>query len=157
MALAVSHTAFGETNAPTLEQRMKNIIIPTIEFRQANPIDVLSFLVEGASASEPDPNRLAPCIGQVITNQPIVADSYTIDIEDGTDLELRTLTFEYRRISLFEVLHRVTQELGLVFSLEDDKIEFFTKDGKRLVRRQIVKPASGAHVSPAADDPPAHP
>jgi hypothetical protein len=140
LALAVSNTAFGQTNAPTLEQRMKNIMIPTIEFRQANPIDVLHFLVEATSASEPDPNRPVPCIGRVITNQSVLADSYTFELEDGSDLELPALTLEYHRISLFEALHRVTEELGLIFRLQDDKIEFFTKDGKRIVRKQIVEP-----------------
>ena len=132
--------AYSQTNTG-IEQRMRDIIIPCIEFREANPIDVLEFLVEASIAADPE-NR---SLGLASTNTPAFKEYYTYDVEDGTRLELKPLTLEYRRISLLEALDRVTKDMGLTYRLENNTLQFFTQDGKRIVRNTSAENASNGH------------
>lgn len=131
---------YGQTNAG-IEQRMREIVIPCIEFREANPIDVLQFLVEASIAANPE-NR---SLGLASTDTPAFKEYYTYDVEDGTPLELKPLTLEYRRISLLEALDRVTKDMGLTYRLENNTLQFFTQDGKRIVRNTSAGKASSGH------------
>jgi len=130
----IATIAIAQTNSSAIVQRMKEIIIPSIEFRQANGVDVLHFLVESLNSSYPE-YRPSVSIGIIATNVPAVAQSYRYELEDGSNIELPALTLEYRRISLFEALNRVTEALGLTYEIEGDRILFSTTDGKRIIRK----------------------
>lgn len=132
--------ASGQTNAVTVEQRMRQVIVPSIEFRQASPIDVLHFLVEASTASDPDDGQ-SHGIGLIRTNAPSPAATVTYELEDGSVLDLPPLTVAYRRISLLDALDRVTSQIGLTYQFEGDRLVFRTKDGKRLVRKHILDSA----------------
>lgn len=54
LVLMLAAKVSGETNSVTIEQHMRQVIIPSIEFRQANPSDVLNFLIEASIASDPE-------------------------------------------------------------------------------------------------------
>ena len=110
---------------------MRDIIIPVIEFREANPMDVLQFLLEARNAADPETRSR----GLASTNPPAPREYYSYEADDGTPLELKPLTLEYRRISLLEALDRVTQDMGLTYRLETNTLQFFTQDGKRIVRK----------------------
>lgn len=127
----------GQTNAG-IEQRMRDIIIPCIEFREADPMDVLWFLLEAHNAADPETRSL----GLASTNTPAPRECYTYEIEDGMPFERKPLTLEYRRISLLEALDRVTKDMGLTYRFENDALQFFTRDGKRIVRKTIGEQAA---------------
>ena len=124
--------AYGQTDAD-FERKMKAIIIPSIEFRQANAIDILNFLVEATTAIDPD--KIS--IGLVDTNTPY----YTYEVEDGVPLEFHPLTLEYRRISMSDAFDQITKECGLTYRIENGTIIFYTPDGKRIIRKKHVEQA----------------
>ena len=124
--------AYGQTDAD-IERKMKAIIIPSIEFRQANAIDILNFLVEATTAIDPD--KIS--IGLVDTNTPY----YTYEVEDGVPLEFHPLTLEYRRISMSDAFDQITKECGLTYRIENGTINFYTPDGKRIIRKKHVEQA----------------
>ena len=128
--------ACGQTNM-TIEQKMRDIIIPSIEFRAADPIDVLQFLLEARTASDPD----IPSIGLLVTNPPATRMYYTYEVEDGSPLELHPLTLEYRHISLLDAFDRITKEMGVIYRFENDAPIFFTQEGKRIIRKKSVEQA----------------
>lgn len=140
LTLLAPLAVYGQTNAG-IEQRMREIIIPCIEFREANPIDVLHFLVEASIAADLG-NR---CLCLASTNAPAPREYYSFEADDGTSLELKPLTLEYRRISLLEALDRITKEIGLTYRLENDTLQFFTKDGIRIVWKRNIEPAAPEH------------
>ena len=141
-------TAYGQTNV-TIEQKMKSIIIPSIEFRQASATEVLEFLVEATTATNPDKYS----IFLIDTNTPTTREYYTYEIEDGTPLELHPLTLNYERISIYDAIDRVTKNVGLAYKVENDTVNFYTHDGKKIIRtkhvEQVVPPygAQGAAIT----------
>ena len=132
--LFVPLAAYGQANT-TIEQKMRDMIIPCVEFRGADPVDVLEFLIESCTASVPD----TPSLGLLSTNPPAARVQYTYEVEDGSPLELFPLTLEYRRISMAEALDRITKALGLTCRLEHGAPIFFTRDGKRIIRNIRVE------------------
>ena len=136
--------AYGQTDA-VIEQKMRSIIIPSIEFRQANAIDILNFLVEATTAIDPD--KIS--IGLVDTNTPY----YTYEVEDGVPLELHPLTLEYRRVSMYDAIDQITRECGLTYRIENGTINFYTSDGKRIIRKKHVEQAGPGYPSQGAGSP----
>ena len=126
--------AYGQTDK-SIEQKMKDIIIPSIEFREANPIDVLQFLLEAITASDPD----IPSVGLLATDPPATRVYYTYEVEGGSPPELHPITLEYRRISLAEAFDRITKEIGLTYRIENNSPVFYTIDGKRIIRTKHVE------------------
>jgi len=156
LALACAIQAEAQTNLVMMKERLSRIMIPSIEFREADAIDVLTFLCDASTSKPPYP---MPSIGLIITNAPpIVKQEYRYELEDGTDIRFPSLNMKFRRIPLIELIPLVTDKLGLNYTLDEAGIQFFTKDGRRLIRREKkVEPAGGAYVSPATGDPSAHP
>jgi len=134
MMAIMATTAIAQTNSSDIVQRMKEIIIPSIEFRNANGMDILLFLIEASNADIPD-HQPTTSIGLMITNAPAVAHIYKYELDDGSNIDIPVLTMEYRRISLFDALNRVTESLGMTYKIEGDQVSFFTKDGKRIIRK----------------------
>jgi len=127
---------YGQTNAG-VEQKMREIIIPSIEFREANPIDVLQFLLEASTASDPE----TPSLSLLSNTPPATREYYSFEVEDGTPLVLHPLTLEYRRISMADAFDRITKEIGLTYRIENNAPVFFTQDGKRIIRTKHVEQA----------------
>ena len=124
--------AYGQTDAD-IERKMKAIIIPSIEFRQANAIDVLNFLVEATTTVDPDNIS----IGLIDTNTP--REYYTYEVEGGVPLELHPLTLEYRRVSMYDAIDQITSECGLTYRIENGTINFYTQDGKQIIRTKHIE------------------
>jgi hypothetical protein len=133
--------AYGQTDAE-IERKMKAIIIPSIEFRQANAIDILNFLVEATTAIDPD--KIS--IGLVDTNTPY----YTYEVEDGVPLELHPLTLEYRRVSMYDAIDQITRECGLTYRIENGTINFYTSDRKRIIRKKHVEQGVAPYAAQGA-------
>ena len=136
LTLLAPLAVFGQTNTG-IEQKMREIIIPGIEFREANPIDVLQFLLEASTAADPK----TPSLGLLSTNPPATRVYYTYEVEGGSPLELHPLTLEYRRITMADAFDRITKEIGLTYRIENNAPVFFTQDGKRIIRTKHVEQA----------------
>jgi hypothetical protein len=126
----------GQTDED-IERKMKSIIIPSIEFRQANAVDVLEFLVDATTAEDPDKSS----IGLIDTNAPATREYYTYEVEDGVPLELHPLTLNYTRISMSDAFDQITMECGLTYRIENGTINYYTPDGKRIIRKKHVEQA----------------
>ena len=148
LGLLAPLAARGQTNM-TIEQKMRAIIIPSIEFRHANTIDVLEFLVEAATANDPDKSS----IGLIDTNTPAIREYYTYEVEDGVPLEFHPLTLEYRRISMSDAFDQITKECGLTYRIENGTINFYTPDGKRIIRKKHVEQAVPGYDAQGASSP----
>ena len=150
LTLIAPLAAYGQTNM-TIEQKMRAIIIPSIEFRQANAFDVLNFLVEATTAPDTEPDISG--LSYISTNVPPTREYFTYEIEDGTPLELHPLTLEYRRVSMYDAIDQIAKECGLTYRIENGTINFYTQDGKRIIRtkhvEQVVAPygAQGAAIT----------
>ena len=141
--LTLSISTLGQTNTASMEQRMKTVIIPSIEFRQADPAQALAFLIE-ASTAEPPTN--IPCLGLIETNRPpALLKRYELELEDGTPLELPALTLECRRITMLEAIQRVTARLGLSYIFEQDQLILLTEDGRRIRAKESVEQSGPAY------------
>ena len=141
-------TAYGQTNM-TIEQKMKEIIIPSVEFRQANPVDVLDFFILSCTASNPD----IQCLSLMATNV-TNREFYTYEVEDGSPLEFHPLTFKYERISMSEAIDRITKEIGITYRLENGAPVFFTQDGKRIIRKKHVEQSLAPYGAQRGEDKP---
>lgn len=82
---------------------------------------------------------------------------YRYELDDGSEILLPSLNLESRRIPLLQLITLVTEQLGLTYTLDETGLQFFTKDGRRLIRKEKVEPAGGAYGAPAADAPSAEP
>ena len=131
--------AFSDSTA--LQEKLASIIIPSIEFRQADAIDVLQFLIDASTGDQEAGST--PSIGLTITNKPTTTSQYYYELDDGTRIDLPPLTIQYNRISLLDAIDRVTTELGLKYLFENEQIVFQTKDGKTIYKKKIVE-----HVPP---------
>lgn len=139
MMLAISTGALAQTNVLSTEQRMKRSIIPVIEFRQADAVDVLNFLID---ASTPKPPTNVPCLALLQTNaSATIQKRYILRLEDGAPLELPPLSLVYHRISFLDAIRKITERLGLIFRFENDQLVFFTKEGKRIIRKECAEPS----------------
>jgi len=153
--LATSFNAFAQTNAHTMEQRMKRVMIPSIEFRQADAIQALNFLVEASAGVSPE----APiCLGLINTNIPPTSpEKYILQLEDGSDLDLPALNVRYHRISLYDAVVKITEHLGLRFRFENDNLVLFTQDGQRIIRNILSNGLESTGAPPGAGTPETHP
>ena len=141
-------TACGQTNM-TIEQKMRAIIIPSIEFRQADAIDVLEFLVDATTAKDPDKSS----IGLIDTNTPATGEYFTYEVVDGVPLEFHPLTLEYRRISMSDAFDQITKECGLTYRIENGTINFYTPDGIRIIRKKHVEQGVPGYDAQGASSP----
>ncbi|OPZ74326.1 MAG: hypothetical protein BWY82_00755 [Verrucomicrobia bacterium ADurb.Bin474] len=155
LILACALRAEAQTNAVQMKERLSRVIVPSVEFREANAVDALVFLCDASTSEPPYPT---PPIGLIITNAPpVVKQQYRYELDDGSEIQLPSLNLECRRIPLLELIALVTEQLGLTYTFDEAGIQFFTKDGRRLIRKEKVEPTGGAYGSPAAGEPSAHP
>jgi len=138
LSLAVGTTAHAEGNED-LESRLHRIIIPRIEFRNANIADVFNFLHDAATATDPEKTSLS----MIYNNAPPPPPQYRYETEDGEPFESRmSVTLNMGRMSMYEVLERVTAAIGITFRIKDNEIHFLTTDGRRIIRK-AVEPENG--------------
>ena len=124
--------------ADTLEERLHKIVIPRIEFRNANPADVFSFIRDAVSVTSPE---AAPSIGliHVNTSRPRYRVRHIYGTEDGTPLHMPiNITLNMRRVTLYEALRHITATMGIDFRVADDELLLYTRDGHRIVLLETI-------------------
>lgn len=134
-----------DIRARRLQERMRQIVIPTIDFRQGNIVDVIDFLREASIPADPEgigvniilqlergrrgapsPTPRAP--------SPAAEDEWGWDVEpratpaptagpvmtDPSDIPAITLSL--RRVSLMDAIRYVTEVAGLRYRIEDNAV-----------------------------------
>ncbi|MFH0909211.1 MAG: hypothetical protein V1929_10650 [bacterium] len=118
-----------------LQEKMEHIIIPAIEFRQANINDVVNFLVEesikqdtvdnsgvniilhlavpGAAAAAPEPN---------FEENPFGGEAFAADTGVSAAAGTPTITLNLRRISLLDAIRYITEVAQMKFRLEGNAV-----------------------------------
>ncbi|MDD2237205.1 MAG: hypothetical protein PHG65_08385, partial [Kiritimatiellae bacterium] len=130
------------TDAERLRERMAAIIIPKIEFRDANIQDVVDFLAEASQASDPAQqginivlhmkNKGSSQAASAAPRQPAPQDDFGFDAFDGMFDEPVTqqrtapsssvsgiaLTLNLRRISLLDAIKTITEITGMRYRID---------------------------------------
>ena len=118
-----------------LQEKMERIIIPAIEFRQANINDVVNFLVEESikqdtaentgvnlilHLSVPGAEAVAPA--PALDENPFGGEALDVDTGAGATSGTPTITLNLRRISLLDAIRYITEVAQLKFRLEGNAV-----------------------------------
>ena len=131
------------TGTQRLQDKMGKIMIPSIEFRQANINDVVNFLVEESIRQDAEGAGVNIILNMSIPGQEegVAAPSFAaqdaglsgdpfgeIPSGDGglgaapVATGVKTITLNLRRISLLDAIKYITEVAGLKFRLEDNAV-----------------------------------
>ncbi len=137
----------------SLERKLKEIVIPRVEFREARLLDVIEFLSQ--KAQELDASGADPAKRGVN----IVIDSS--GIPGGEDAGQRTLSVSLSNIPLGVALKYAAQQVGMVYRADNYAVRVISMNvddsGEMVSRRFIVPPGflssggGGAEASAPAD------
>lgn len=139
-----------QTPSQRLQEKMTRIMIPSIEFRQANIVDVVNFLVEASRAGDEEGSGVNIILnlslpGQEGASAPApspAADPFGFPAAGGggfddlfsepsgmapvaapaSGIGTRTITLNLRRISLLDAVKYITEVAGLKFRVEDNAV-----------------------------------
>ena len=159
-----------KTSAQKLQEKMESIIIPSIEFRQANITDVVNFLVEASiSGDKIDGTGVNIILNLNMPGAPDVgAPAPAPDAAAGGDFgggfgggfgddlgaapaapagassNIPTITLNLRRISLLDAIKYITEVARLKFRLEENAVMITPEgvvSGRVITRLYPVQPS----------------
>ena len=131
------------TNQQKLQKKMESIIIPSIEFRQANITDVVNFLVDASVAGDPESIGVNIILkltsGEGGGSAPAPAARPVDDFGFGGDFgapasdfgvssapagaaNVPAITLNLRRINLLDAIKYITEVADLRYRLEDNVV-----------------------------------
>jgi general secretion pathway protein D len=129
------------TSPQKLQKKMEAIIIPSIEFRQANITDVVNFLVDASVAGDPDGIgvniilKLSSGSDAAPIAQPAPVDDFGFGGDFGSDAAfgqpaatsaassgVPAITLNLRRINLLDAIKYITEVADLRYRLEDNVV-----------------------------------
>ncbi len=130
------------TGAQRLQDKMAKIMIPSIEFRQANINDVVNFLVEESIRQDDEGGGVNIILNMSIPGQeegtaaPAFSDQAFLDPWGdmpasgdaglgstlAASVGVKTITLNLRRISLLDAIKYITEVAGLKYRLEDNAV-----------------------------------
>lgn len=126
-----------------LREKMQEIIIPSISFRQASIVDVINFLREASEINDPTPQKTGVnIILQLDAGPAMPAPTPSAPTEDlfgipgGTPpaeappetAGIPAITLTLRRVSLLDAIKYVTDVAGLKYRLEENAVIITPKD-----------------------------
>lgn len=146
-----------------LNEKMQKIIIPAVEFRQANINDVVNFLVEASIAADPAGEGVniilnlgtsgggavaapAPVMAPATDDWGFGADDFGAPASTGMSYTpgVRDITLNLRRISMLDAIKYITEVAGLKYRIEDSAVMITPLDapvGNILTRMYPVQPS----------------
>lgn len=154
-----------KTSAQRLQDKMAKIMIPSIEFRQANITDVINFLVEASIAGDEEKmgvniilNMSIPGAEEGVAAAPAAGSDMGLGLEGddflggdvgaapaaGSGSSIRTITLNLRRISLLDAIKYITEVAGLKFRMEDNAVIITPANvasGRVITRMYPVQPS----------------
>ena len=150
-----SSTEIANSGNVIIEQKLKNIIIPSLEFRDARLVDVIDFLVaksQELDVQEADPARKGVSI--------VVDPSGSIDGQDPSQLPV---TVRLSNIPMEAALKYVTQLVGMKYRIDEYAVFVVPNsvafDAGMITSRYLVPPGfissgnQGAGAADAINDP----
>ncbi len=172
---SVAASGGGTDRAPgrTLQDKMQKVMIPSIEFRQANIVDVITFLREaseaagdpiniilkletGAAASAaPAPAVLPPAdgglgLGELGLEVTPPADAGAGAAPVDATAPVPTITLSLRRVSLMDAIKYVTEVANLKYRIEENAViitPVTAAVGQIITRLYPVSPSIGDVVT----------
>jgi len=149
-------------------ERMKAIVIPEIDFRQANIYDVVQFLQDNSREWDPDRkgvNIILHLGEQEAAPAPVTTGFFgAVEAQPGVKEagDVPLITFRARDVTLFEALKIVTEVASLKYRIEDRVVKIVPLDapiGKIISRMYNVLPTLkermtivGAELDKGVDD-----
>lgn len=145
-----------------LNEKMQRIIIPEVQFRQANINDVVNFLVEASIAADPDKEGVniilnlgqsggggaapAPVAAPVVDEWGFGADDFSAPMPaaSGSAPGVRDITLNLRRISMLDAIKYITEVAGLKYRIENTAVMITPIDapvGSIITRMYPVQPS----------------
>ena len=132
------HIGSGTATADTLEERLHKTIIPRLEFRNANPADVLAFFRDAVSAVSPESHHSFG-LSHAYTNRPQQRIRHIYGTEDGTPIHIPVnITLNMRRVTVYDAIKYITETMGIAFSIADDEFQLYTQDGQRIILLETI-------------------
>ena len=134
----------------TLEGKLQAIVIPEVEFRQANALDVLDFL---GRTIAPDAELETPQLSAIPMNKvPRPSSALLLPPDDPELRGLPTLTFTMHYVSALDVLKRMAKEMQLSLTFTPTNLVVRTKSGRMVMNKcveQSAAPLPSAPVGPS--------
>lgn len=146
-----------------LNEKMQKIIIPAVEFRQANINDVVNFLVEASIAADPAGEGVniilnlgtaggaavaapAPAMAPAMDEWGFGGDDFGAPASPGMSYTpgVRDITLNLRRISMLDAIKYITEVAGLKYRIEDSAVMITPLDapvGNIITRMYPVQPS----------------
>ncbi len=163
-----------------LQAKMEEIIIPLVEFRQANIADVVAFLVEASINADPEKKgvniilNLGQSGGAMVSTPAPAPEAAAADdwggfggedlgaempMSGGAAAGVRDITLSLRRISMLNAIKYITEVANLKYRIEDSAVIITPIDapvGNIITRMYPVQPSFMDVVvereAPAASD-----
>lgn len=126
LGLLIPICAIGQDKPTSMEERLKNCMAE-IKMDNMSGSYVLDFLYDHIDDYASKGSNL---------KRKNAVSSGTYELEDGRKLDLPSLTLEYKQMSEYDILNRITKKLGLTYKFDGDQIVFYTKDGKKIIRKE---------------------
>ena len=150
--VAIASPAFALTNDPapaSLLQWMERVVVPAAEFRNANSLDVLSFLFEASQTASSESTR---SLGLIYPEDPTDKPKtiHVFETEDGSPMEVKSVDVQTRCLTMLQTADLLCELSGIHFTAGPAGPEFFLSDGRRLVRKEV--PAPPPEIPSASSD-----
>ncbi|NKB25646.1 MAG: hypothetical protein GKR87_14995 [Kiritimatiellae bacterium] len=148
------------SEAEQLREKMRNIVIPRIEFRSANIQDVVNLLVEESIAGDPDGVGINIVLNLNIPGEPVqnfsppsveATDSFDGDEESSFQEHISsgvsavpTITLNLRQVKLLDAIELITEGVGLKYRVEKSAVIITPQSvvsGRVLTRIYPVQPS----------------
>lgn len=163
-----------ETPSQLLQRKMEEIVLPRVEFRQANIVDVVAFLRDASEAADPEGEGVNIILNLSVPDSPAApapaAPAGAFDDPWGDEWDspapaaspgvsgIPSITLNLRRISLMEAVRYITEVAGLRFRLEDNAVVITPAGvadmGRVVTRLYPVQPSFLDIISERRDDSP---
>ncbi|MDR0993537.1 MAG: hypothetical protein LBN38_03080 [Verrucomicrobiota bacterium] len=146
-----------------LQEKMQRIIIPSVEFRQANINDVVTFLVDASIAADPEGEGVNIILnlgtsGGVAASAPASApmeDEWGFPMEEDYSMSMSApssggstgvspITLNLRRISMLDAIKYITEVANLKYRIEESAVMITRIDapiGNIITRMYPVQPS----------------
>ena len=156
LVVGMALTSYSDTDDASLKDRLTNIIIPRVEFRDANITDVLYFLFDATIAASPDRKPDIHLSRMIANNTQQAIHNGPMDAARPGKPTPPTITLNRERISLYDLITEVTEMADLDFEFEDGQLILLTKDGRRLTRQkapnQSIEPTGATRAGDLEQD-----
>ena len=126
------------TKADRLIERMKSIIIPRIEFRDAAIRDVVAFMMDASEAADPDSVGVNIILSRIPDHKPVDKSTYEHAWDESPwghkveadDVSKRgTISLNLRRVSLYDALSIIAEVSGIDYRIDERGVVFLDERG----------------------------